>query len=389
MNLSNIHHLRWLFLSCILFLGKPSHAQDNLLLNGNFEDINTCTEYNAECGVEAWFYLSDVKIQMLANEDPTLLLGSNSFGLYYNWSPRKVFYPVIGTILPCRLKKGERYLFRGMIKKEKLNRKLVMKPGIALGEKFYVPNRPFSAGMRPDTITQLSYLPLNEFTQFEYSFVATGEEKYLTFGTFIQEDTVTSRTAFVGSQTVNIFLDNFQLVAAGTDESDCGHFAENKDKIYNYNFRHKEMDYSLYGKGDLPIDFSYREAPVVKMQAVIKTDTLKLSDVLFDFNKSGLKPGAVQMLEKFFNSYTSGNVIDSICIEGHTDSIGSDTRNLLLSLERCQSVKDWLLQHNVVEDPFTRVKPFGKTRPVAPNRTAAGRALNRRVELIIFRRTTK
>jgi hypothetical protein len=49
-------------------------AQTDLLLNGDFEDINTCTEYNAECGVEGWFYLKEVKAQMLNNEVPSKLL---------------------------------------------------------------------------------------------------------------------------------------------------------------------------------------------------------------------------------------------------------------------------------------------------------------------------
>src|SRR6187431_2762285 len=78
-------------------------AQTNLLLNGGFEDVNTCTEYNSECGVEAWFYLRDVKAQMINNEPTEKLLGTNSFGIFYNWIGYADFNPIIGTILPCGL----------------------------------------------------------------------------------------------------------------------------------------------------------------------------------------------------------------------------------------------------------------------------------------------
>src|SRR6186997_2174121 len=78
-------------------------AQSNLLLNGSFEDINTCTEYKAECGVEGWFYLRDVKAQMIPNDAGESKLGSNSFGIYITWKGFKDFSPLIGTILPCGL----------------------------------------------------------------------------------------------------------------------------------------------------------------------------------------------------------------------------------------------------------------------------------------------
>ncbi|MEI2740382.1 MAG: hypothetical protein V9F01_16530 [Chitinophagaceae bacterium] len=140
-------------------------AQTDLLLNGGFEEINTCTEYNAECGVEGWFYLKEVKAQMLNNEIPSKLLGTNSFAIFYNWAGYTGFTPVIGTILPCGLQKGNRYTFKGIIS-ALLNPKLILKPGICVGERFYVPNRPFSKTMHPDSIVQL-----NRNTENQFSFV--------------------------------------------------------------------------------------------------------------------------------------------------------------------------------------------------------------------------
>ena len=73
-----------------------------------------------------------------------------------------------------------------------------------------------------------------------------------------------------------------------------------------------------------------------------------------------------------------------IQISGHTDNVGNDQANLILSKKRAEAVKAFLVSKNVSED---RVKTlfFGKTMPIAPNDTEAGRQKNRRVEMkIIF-----
>lgn len=376
-----------LLFSLLFYLSTK--AQTNLLLNGSFEDVNTCTEYQSECGVEAWFYLRDVQAQMLGNETNTTVLGNNSFGIFYKWIGYKDFSPVIGTILPCGLQKDKRYTFKGMIA-AKLNPQLILKPGICLGPRFFVPRRPFSKTMNPDSITAVKSLPGTSFFLFEFSFTANGTEKYLTFGTYINEDTTGAKKQLIGVQTVSLVLDNFQLIPEDGQETICPDFLLNKENIYQYNFRHKEMDYSLFGKGELPIhlftnDSSYftrEEKPV----AAPKTDTLLLGDVFFDFNKAILKPAALDMLKTFFLSHNKNAGIDSIYVEGHTDSIGSDESNLALSGERCQTVKEWLIENKVANHDAIQVLPFGESKPIATNNTAEGRAINRRVEMIIFRK---
>ena len=91
------------------------------------------------------------------------------------------------------------------------------------------------------------------------------------------------------------------------------------------------------------------------------------------------------MLGDFFIKNNTG-AIDSIYIEGHTDSIGTDKRNLALSLERCESIQQWLILNSILDKNNMQVHPFGKSKPVATNSTPQGRALNRRVEMIVFRK---
>lgn len=382
---------RWRWFALLLLLSPVySVAQTNLLLNGGFEDINTCTEYNSECGVEGWFYLSDVKAQMLENTDTMKALGNNSFGIFTNWRFYTDFTPVIGTLLPCSLQKGKKYIFKGLISAS-LNPKLILKPGICLGQKFFVPKRPFSKELKPDTISSITVMPKSNFFSFEYRFTADGTEKYLTFGTYVYEDTTGAKKKLIGTQTVSLILDNFQLIPEDEKETICPAFELNKKAIYDYNFRHREMDYSLYGRGELNIVFEQPENSITierkdPLPLQPETDTIRLGDVLFDFNKADLKPSAINVLSQRFLKNPSNNTIDSVYIEGHTDSVGTDKRNIELSLERCKSVQHWLILNKIVTTVNSIIHPFGKSRPIATNKTAAGRALNRRVEIIIFRR---
>jgi outer membrane protein OmpA-like peptidoglycan-associated protein len=108
---------------------------------------------------------------------------------------------------------------------------------------------------------------------------------------------------------------------------------------------------------------------------------VSLSDVLFDTGKSTLRPGAREKLAKI-----SGIVLAypdlRLAIEGHTDSVGSDAMNQLLSEQRAGSVRDYLAQQNIPASSMTS-QGFGKTQPVASNDTAEGRQQNRRVELVV------
>ncbi|MGA9222010.1 MAG: OmpA family protein, partial [Pseudomonas graminis] len=72
-------------------------------------------------------------------------------------------------------------------------------------------------------------------------------------------------------------------------------------------------------------------------------------------------------------------------VSGHTDSVGSDAYNQKLSQKRAQSVTDYLVSAGIPRASFVSVEGDGEARPVADNKTADGRALNRRVEIKINR----
>jgi outer membrane protein OmpA-like peptidoglycan-associated protein len=108
---------------------------------------------------------------------------------------------------------------------------------------------------------------------------------------------------------------------------------------------------------------------------------VNLSDVLFDTAKSTLKPGAREKLAR-----VSGILVThpdlKLEVEGHTDSVGSDTYNQGLSERRAESVRGYLVSQRIAPQTITTAS-FGESRPVATNDTAAGRQQNRRVELVV------
>ena len=108
---------------------------------------------------------------------------------------------------------------------------------------------------------------------------------------------------------------------------------------------------------------------------------VNINDVLFDFNKYTLKPGAREKMAK-----VSGILLAypglKLQLEGHTDSVGGDEYNLKLSQERADAVRDFLAEQGVPVATITSVG-LGKSDPVASNDSAAGRQQNRRVELVV------
>jgi OmpA-OmpF porin, OOP family len=102
------------------------------------------------------------------------------------------------------------------------------------------------------------------------------------------------------------------------------------------------------------------------------------------------KTGSFELLQKSFNALEEivtvlkTNPSVRLLIEGHTDNIGSQEENQLLSENRAKEVMDYLVEKGGISKDRLSVKGFGFSKPVASNNTAEGRAMNRRVELKIY-----
>ena len=105
------------------------------------------------------------------------------------------------------------------------------------------------------------------------------------------------------------------------------------------------------------------------------------SDISFDVNRANIKPELRSVLDHFAGGL-QGDPNVRVSIVGHTDSTGSDATNNPLSLERAQSVRDYLASRGVSS---SRIETAGRgeREPIADNNSDAGRARNRRVEIFL------
>lgn len=108
---------------------------------------------------------------------------------------------------------------------------------------------------------------------------------------------------------------------------------------------------------------------------------ITLGDVLFATGKSQLASTAnnhLSKLARFLKEYPDNNVV----IEGHTDSVGTESSNITLSQNRADAVRNFLVRQGVASHQLSTVA-MGQGSPVASNDSATGRQKNRRVEIII------
>ena len=105
-----------------------------------------------------------------------------------------------------------------------------------------------------------------------------------------------------------------------------------------------------------------------------------LEGVNFEFAKATLLPGAKVVLDRVAASLLTNTKVE-VAVHGHTDNKGSASYNKRLSINRAQSVKDYLVSKGVATTRLT-TKGFGFTKPIASNDTDEGRAKNRRTEFL-------
>ncbi len=127
-----------------------------------------------------------------------------------------------------------------------------------------------------------------------------------------------------------------------------------------------------------------RPGAVVDLDGCEVEAVISLEGVHFDFDKATLRPDAIVILDKAVGLLkTQERVV--VEVAGHTDSVGSEEYNVGLSDRRANSVKDYLISQGITATRLT-ARGYGEAQPVASNDTDAGRAQNRRVELIVLDR---
>jgi OOP family OmpA-OmpF porin len=123
-------------------------------------------------------------------------------------------------------------------------------------------------------------------------------------------------------------------------------------------------------------------APLAPMPVRARTQSITLgADTSFDTGKADLKPEGQAKLDELAAKLKDVR-FDTITVVGHTDNVGGDAANQRLSLRRANAVKQYLASHGI-DGAKIKTAGRGKTSPIADNKTAKGRARNRRVEVQI------
>ncbi|WP_299180281.1 OmpA family protein [uncultured Aquimarina sp.] len=126
------------------------------------------------------------------------------------------------------------------------------------------------------------------------------------------------------------------------------------------------------------------EMPAVVVQRVEEDINIVFdeeSGVYFSTNKYDLNESSKETINKLaeiLKEYPNSNIL----IEGHTDNVGKEESNFILSKYRAQSVRDYLIAQGVDEQRFT-VTYYGESQPKYTNDTSEGKSKNRRVEVTI------
>jgi outer membrane protein OmpA-like peptidoglycan-associated protein len=395
-----------------LFLPLRSFCQ-NLLANGGFEDLNVCTEYSATCSPAAWFV---VGIPIFKN--PGAKDGSRVMALCYD----NVYSPVRSRTFPntrilCPLAAGKEYILscwlypgpfpfshldvlltpndpaRLRLVQGKIKPSFILtgsdilrkdKDGWILLSKRFTPASPADSLTAPRSSGAQGHQPMDA----KLNFILLGN---LSLG-----DTYSHRLEKKAEKdygNIIYLMDDIRLVAADPALNTCLVYEANREKLYAEHRRHTRHVYldSLADPSSPPALSSVSRPPppaLTSSPGPGEADTIVIPGLLFETNSSVINKSYALLLDSIFlkmgKTAPAKKTPAKIEIDGHTDNTGSLSFNKKLSLERAQRVRDYLAERAPQWAPFMTVIGYGMNHPVAPNDDPAGKARNRRVEVIFF-----
>ncbi|MBS1949436.1 MAG: Outer membrane protein A precursor [Cytophagales bacterium] len=162
---------------------------------------------------------------------------------------------------------------------------------------------------------------------------------------------------------------NYLIVIPGKSEYAL-HVAETGYLFYSLHFNYEEKDQ------DRPVQIN------IVLQPIIKNAVTVLNNIFFEFDKYAINPKSLTELGEVVKFLTENPSI-KVEISGHTDDVGNENYNQVLSQKRAQSVVDYLISKGIESKRLTRAG-IGSKKPIRPNDTEENRQLNRRIEFRIL-----
>lgn len=358
-----------------LFYSTVAYSQE-LLVNGSFEEENICTEFTKNCAPEGWIctslisnYYFNVRFFGVDGEHFIGLIAAN------NRAPAKRSF--IRSRLLCGLRKGSNYKLSFFVRSK---HPVLDSLGVYFSEgDFLFEKKPFSQLTPSLMMRDSNNTESDRWEKMEFNYLANGNENFITIGSFRKKDIrFTNPPEIEGNY--YFYIDSVSMVPADSKELLCGATDSMKAEIYAENERHKLLEKKIaYYRKSPPL---ITPAPVTELEIV---DTLVIPDILFATASALLKPASTLVLDSFARAIAARQV-DSLVINGHTDSVGTLVYNNNLSSARAKAVATFLTSKSGLDSQKVIVRFFAFTKPIASNQTEQGRRLNRRVEIFVYRR---
>jgi len=363
-----------LMLVLVLIAAKNSVSAQNLVANGGFEQENICTEYTKNCAPEAWIATS-LTSNYYFDDAPSAHEGRHFAGLIAGHLRSPLIRTFLCSRLLCALRKGNRYTIEFFIRSR---HPLQDSIGVYFSSNSFMYERRSFRQMSPlllisDVNSKLS----KEWKKISLNFTSTGEENFIAIGSFKKTDYLFNALPDDGWH-YYFFIDDLRVTPQDPNEAICSGADSLKAIIYNEDERHTLLEKKRYLYSRTPPQIRKASSTLYR-----KVDTLIIPDILFASGSYTLVPESHNLLDKFYSRIKILS-IDSLVVEGHTDSIGTLGYNEKLSLNRARSVAQYIVSKFPVYSNPVSTRGFANRRPVATNANTTGRQKNRRVELYVF-----
>jgi hypothetical protein len=324
-----------LFIIPFLLLFPLFCFSQNLLINGDFEEENICSEYKVNCAPEAWLTNDDV-FNNYYKDSEYAYHGSHCMSIIAGQAgktPRRTF---IRSRLLCGLRKGNQYKIEFFIKS--LHPVLDSIGIYFTSSDLLFDKRPLQA-LQPSVFlgdVNKQFKKDSSWQHVSFNYTANGSESFIVIGNFSKKN-IAGETGLYLESRFFVYLDLISLVPLNPKENLCEEWQANMGEIYDEDERHDFLKKKIkFGRDRYP------QPVVLQPNTVSRVDTLVLQELLFESAKSDLYENSYRLLDSFC-LVTIGKKVDSVVVEGHTDNRGSAEMNNLLSSARVQTVLTILL----------------------------------------------
>lgn len=362
-----------------LLLINPALYAQELVVNGDFNMPNKCTEYHALCAPKGWYSSDDGSGYNMLKEEGikesrclTLLVKGNSRPDTRNFWQTQMILPMLA---------GKTYRIRFMLHPYRTQFFGNMIQLLFTSEKTEIKTwRMVNATPSISFTIDNTYGKIKDgWISYEATYQANGTEKWLLLGNFLKDTQLPDSSRFnttVDDRGIFYLVENFSIKPVKHLHYNKQQYKESAEAMLSIRERHPKpaVEYSL--AVDTPVAAATPHHEVI--------DTIRFSDILFKTNDHALNMVFKEDLDTVVARIKTHEFL-RIIVNGYTDSTGRKETNLTLSENRAGTVRRYLETAGLPADKLTS-KGYGDADPIAPNNTPEGRTKNRRVEIIIVRK---